>query len=84
MGEAPKCLLELPCNFNDSHILLEITLNFLDKYLKSWFKRHHFSGRRSPLLNIPFPHAKPRFLSSFPGLWFVWIWPLAGSPPFLP
>ena len=50
---------------------LEVTLNFLDKYLKSCFKRSHFSGRRSPLLNIPFSYAKPRFSSSFPGLWFV-------------
>lgn len=47
---------------------LESTLFFLDKCLRSWFKGTHFSGRRSPLLNIPFPPCEaPVFYPPFRG-----------------
>jgi hypothetical protein len=40
-------------------ILIELTLNIIDNYLKSWFKLLLHSGRRSPLLNILFPMRSP-------------------------
>jgi len=41
--------------FQKNAHFVESTLISLDKCLRSWFKDTHFSGRRSPLLNIPFP-----------------------------